>query len=384
MRIDLISPVLPPTLDGIGDHTVHLAEALAAQGSTVRVLTAQRDWTSLSGVRVRRAFHRETRRGVLDLVDALRTDPPDWVLLQFEQFSYGRWGLNPFLPLALSRLRHAAPETQIAVMFHETYTPLSSVPFALMSLWQRPQFWALGRLADTAFFSTEPWAENYRSWFPDTDVRHLPVGSNIPTVDAKARRVREQLEIAPDAFVLGLFGSAHPSRLLGHVNDAVAACARAVSDGRLLYVGPDGDQVRAALTRDDLLVDAGPLPAEDVSRCLAAMDLYLAPFEHGVSTRRGSFLAGLQHGLPTVSTRGSETGPQLRGRGGTAFELVPWSDRDAFVSRTVDLALAPRRRERMGRAARDVYTSTFDWPEIAQTLRRALEPVNAPRAIPAA
>ena len=39
MDIDFIFPVLPPSLDGIGDHTAHLARALAAQGGTVRVLT---------------------------------------------------------------------------------------------------------------------------------------------------------------------------------------------------------------------------------------------------------------------------------------------------------------------------------------------------------
>lgn len=382
MRIDLISPVLPPTLDGIGDHTAHLAEALASRGAEVRVLTAQPDWTPLSGVRVRRAFHLDTRRGILDLVAPLRTDSPDWVLLQFEQFSYGRWGLNPFLPLAVRRLRRAAPGTQIAIMFHEDYTPLSSVPFAVMSLWQRPQFWMLGRRADTAFFSTAPWAEKYRDWFPDTEVRHLPVGSNIPVVRADSIRVRERLEIDPDAFVLGLFGSAHPSRLLAHVNAAAKACTRAESDCRILYVGPDGERVRNRLDADVSLLDTGPLPAEDVSRCFAAMDLYLAPFENGVSTRRGSFLAGLQHGLPTVSTRGSETGEPLRRQDGAAFQLVPWSDRDAFVSRVIDLAHAPDQRELMGRAARDYYASTFDWPVVAQTLRRALRHADVPSALP--
>lgn len=382
MTIDLIAPVLPPTLDGIGDHTFHLAQALAAQGTEVRVRTAQRDWTPISGVGVQRAFHLNNRRGILDLVGALRDDPPDWVVLQFEQFSYGRWGLNPFLPLALYRLRHAAPGTQIAVMFHEDFVPLSTFTFSLMSTWQRPQFWMLGRLADTAFFSTEPWVDTYRDWFPDTDVRHLPVGSNIPTVDASPLDVRERLGIDPDAFVLGLFGSAHPSRLLSYVNDAAAACTNEERPCQVLYVGPDGNRVREQLNADLPLLDAGPLPAEDVSRCFAAMDLYLAPFEHGVSTRRGSFLTGLQHGVPTVSTAGRDTGSLLRNQAGTAFELVPWSDRDAFVSSTVDLARAPERRRQMSRAAREAYTSTFDWPQISQALRHALERANAPSPVP--
>lgn len=372
MRIDIISPILPPTLDGIGDHTSHLAKALAAEGCDIRIVTAQKDWRSLAGVRVEQGFDLDRRSGILDVVDPICEDPPDCVLLQFEQFSYGRWGLNPYLPLALWRLRKACRGMQIAVMFHEDFTRLSSIRFAIMSAWQRPQFWTIGQLADTALFSTEPWAEEYRHWFPNTDVCHLPVGSNIPDRGATRVRERRRHDISEDVLVLGLFGSAHPSRLLSHVNASVAACRTTGTSCQLLYVGPDGDRVRKLLEDDLPLIDAGPLSAADVSKCLSTVDVYLAPFEYGVSTRRGSFLAGLQHGLPTVSTVGPETGQVLRKHDGAAFELSPWSNREAFVSAVLDLANRPDIQENMGKKARSLYQSTFDWPQIAKSLRSNL------------
>lgn len=372
MQIDLVFPVLPPTLDGIGDHTAYLAEALAGQGCDVRILTAQRDWTPLSGVEIRQTFDTENRRGILSLVEELRDDSPDWLMLQFEQTSYGRWGLNPFLPFAIYRLRQVAPDTKIAVMFHEDFMPASDIKFAIMSTWQRVQFWLLGHLADTAFFSTEPWADKYRRWFPRTQVHHLPVGSNIPKVGGDDLQKRECPVEDPDMFVFGLFGQAHPSRLSSYINEAVGACMNDLPQSQVLYVGPDGDTVREALDNNIPLQDAGPLPAADVSRCFSTMDLYLAPFENGVSTRRGSFLTGLQHGLPTISTKGPDTGTLLRQHDGRAFTLVPWTDREQFVSRVVSCARDREQRQHLSRRAQSFYRAHFDWPKIAESLLRHL------------
>lgn len=379
MRIDLVFPKLPPALDGIGDHTARLASALSARDCTVRVLTAQQDCSPLPNVEVERAFHTRTRPGILDVADSIRTAPPDWLLVQFEQFSYGRWGLNPFLPLVLYRLRSTAPEMRTAVMFHEDYMPATGLRSAIMGLWQKPQFWTLGGMADVAFFSTEPRAQQYESQFPDTSVHHLPVGSNIPDVGGDRARERDRLTVDPEAFVIGLFGSAHESRLLSYANAAVSACARDRPETRVLYVGPDGPDVRTALPAEVPLHDAGPLPPEDVSRCFAAMDLYLAPFRKGVSTRRGSFLTGLQHGVATVTTRGRATGALLSSRHEEAFLAPACSSRDGFAESVRRLARSPEARHRLGQCGHTFYQRHFSWPTVADRLLHALEtPTSTP------
>lgn len=380
MRIDLVYPALPPTLDGIADHTAHLARGLVSRTEAVRVLTAQDEWAPLPGVTVKSAFHLPPRRGILDVVGSIRSAPPDWLLIQFEQFAYGRWGLNPFLPWAVVRLRALCPDVGIAVLFHEDFYPVDGVRGALMSAWQRLQFLTLGRLADVAFFATETWIDAYRNWFPSTRLHHSPVGSNIPVVDASGTDERARHGIPPDAFVLGLFGSAHPSRLLRHVNAAVQACTKVHPGTHVLYVGPDGRSVRASLDASVSVHDAGVLSPEAVSRCFAAMDLYLAPFEDGVSTRRGSFMTGIQHACATISTRGRETGFLLRVHDGNAFRLTPWRDRTAFATAAARLARAPAQRQRLESGARPLYASTFDWDVLADTLLSHLTTAPTTRA----
>jgi len=381
MRIDLVFPTLPPALDGIGDHTALLSSALSARDCGVRVLTAQEDWSPLPAVEVDRAFHARTRRGILDVVPNVRSASPDWLLVQFEQFSYGRWGLNPFLPLALHRLRSTSPEIRTAVMFHEDYMPTTDLRSAIMGLWQKPQFWMLGRMADVAFFSTEPRAQRYAPQFPETSVHHLPVGSNIPDVGANRSQERERLNVGPEDFVIGLFGSAHESRLLSYVDAAVTACARDRSRTRVLYVGPDGQTVRDALTADVPVHDTGPLPPEDVSRRFAAMDLYLAPFRKGVSTRRGSFLTGIQHGVATATTQGRATGSLLSSRHGEAFAAPFCSSREEFAASVRRLARSPDARDRLGKRGQTFYHRHFSWPTVADSLLHVL---NATASAPVA
>jgi glycosyltransferase involved in cell wall biosynthesis len=299
-------------------------------------------------------------------------NPPDWLFVQFNQFSYGRWGLNPFLPLTLRRIRRSAHAPRIAVMFHEDFVPVTSWQNAIMTTWQRGQFWMLGRQADQVFFSIDPWARRYRSWFPDTPVHHLPVGSNMPRVDADRQRVRAALGIDPDTFVLGVFGSLHHSRLIRPIRQAAAALDEVTDQFQFLYVGPHGD--RFCRVFDGWPVqNAGRLPAEDVSRHLRAMDVHLTPFIDGVSTRRGSFMAGLQHGVPTVATRGPLTDSLLADRDGEAFLLAPVDASVQFAEHVVNLWSNPERRRAMGKAGRALYETHFRFDAIAAKLLSSLE-----------
>jgi len=373
MQIDLVYPTLPPSLDGIGDYTSHLARTLSEKQGNVRILTSQKPFTPMAEVDVVPSFSTDSRRGILSLYDAVAARPPEWLVVQFEQFSYGRWGLNPYLPLVLRRIKQAIPETRIALMAHEDFVSATESPqFAIMSLWQRPQFWALGHLADHIFLSIEAWARRYRRWFPDTPVNHLPVGSNIPRVGRNATEARRQFDLPEDAFIVGMFGGAHPSRQLDRISVALRALHRLHPTVCALYVGAEGSAFRQILPDAVSFYDLGPLPAEDVSAAFETMDLYLAPFQDGVSTRRGSFLVGLQHEIPTLSTYGRETDDLLLDVNEEAFILVPWADPAAYCAAAERLVLSPNKRAEMGKQGKAFFDRTFSWSRIANQLLAAL------------
>jgi len=371
MQINLVFPALPPALDGIGDHTALLAQALHRAGCTVRVRTAQREAASIPGVDISLDFDITPPWNVRRLADAVAADPPDWLFVQFNQFSYGRYGFNPWLPWTLREIQHRTPDVQIAWMAHEDFVPPKNWKFAIMRQWQRWQFRTLGHLADSIFFSIDPWVRKYQSWFPETPVSHLPVGSNIPHEGWSQTEARQAIGIDPDAFVVGVFGTMRASRLPGHIRAAVSALHERDPHIRVLYVGPDGEALQAALPGISL-VDAGRLPASEVSVHLSGMDIHLAPFVDGMSTRRGSAMAGLQHGVTTLSTDGPLTDTILRDLDETAFLLTPVESQSAYAQAALDLYPAEARRSEIGQSGQRVFDDLFSWEAIAGRLMATL------------
>jgi glycosyltransferase involved in cell wall biosynthesis len=371
MKLDLIVSALPPLLDGIGDYTGRLAAELASRAQVRVITTRDRAVDRIEGVDIVPTFSPKRRRTMWRIVDTVTARRPDWVVLQFNQFSFGRWGLNPLLPMAMARVQRRCPGTRIAVMFHELFVPPTTWKFRLMRLWQIRQLRTLGRLADLVFFSIDPWVRQFGPWFPGRPVLHMPVGSNLPHVAVSRDDARQRLQIPADRFVLGMFGSARFDRNLRWVQAAARSLRDAGANAMLLYVGADGAAVRDAVVEIPVLAE-GPLGGDEASRRLAAMDLYLAPFSDGVSTRRTSMLSGLQHGLPVVATRAEATDDLLTREDGVGIALSPADPPTSFAEKVKKLWLDPDRRSRIGRGGQELYDREFSWPRIGQRLLDAL------------
>jgi glycosyltransferase involved in cell wall biosynthesis len=364
----MIAPALPPQLNGIGDYCAQVAAWLAKARCCVAVYTAA-DTTpgALPGVEIYPNFTPTEARSVENLVAPIVARRPDWVLLQYNPFSYGKRGWNPYLPGVMARIKRESPGTRVAVMAHETFVPPESLKFRVMRAYQQDQFRRLGREADLMLLSIEGWAREFQGWFPRIPVLHLPVGSNMAVASILREEARERLGIRPGAVVVGLFGQAHPSRMLDWVGAAVQAARRERPDTVLLYVGPHETEVRR-FSGDVPVIGGGPFAPEEVSRRFAAMDIHLTPFLDGASTRRTSLMTGLQHGIATVSTRGGHTDSVLAQEDGSALFLPPVGDQKQFDQIVLDLLRDPALRERVGRAGQRLYAEQFDWPRICGNL----------------
>src|SRR4051794_2376233 len=93
--ISLIAPALPPLVDGIGDYAARLAGALCRSSEICVFTTSAEPCSPIPGVRIIPAFDPKRRKTVRNLREVVSEHRPDWVILQFNQFSYGKWGLNP-------------------------------------------------------------------------------------------------------------------------------------------------------------------------------------------------------------------------------------------------------------------------------------------------
>ena len=386
-RIHLTFPVLPPAFDGIGDHTALLARALTDRTAVTVLTTAAAAAQAELAPRVRVRPVLRWRGRFVDasgLAEAVAAERPEVLLLQYNPNSWGRQGLNPFLPGAVRAARRAHPPLRLGLIVHEPFYPPTTLKRAVLSAGQRLQLRTLVRAADVVFVSTEAWVRSLHRWAPATPFVHLPSGSNIEEGGWTREAARAALGLEAEALVAGVFGTAHYSRLLPLVRAAAErlqaehAARGAGADFLVLYVGPHGAAVKEALAGLPVR-DLGALPSAEVSRALAAMDLHLVPFFRGVSTRRGSFIAGLQHGLPSVSTHGVQTDRLLAEADGKAFLLAPEDDARTYAELAAALAAEPARRRVIAEGARKLYLDAFDWPLLAERILSSLSCSREPR-----
>ncbi len=342
-------------VDGILDYACRLGEAMAElHGLPVDlVLRRGRDWS------VKPLGRRPAREDYAPDLD-VALDESDALMLHYNPFSWGRRGFAPWLVPAIARVRRRRPGVAVAVMVHERYVDMHDARSIVMGGWQRLQFLALLRTATTAFASTDRWAHAIRRQ-TRAPVTQLPIGSNLPDARGARGDARKRLELDETALAVAVFGTNHPTRLTGHIESAVKAIASGIGSMTVLNLGADPPRLSGLSDPRVRVIAPGRLEASDVAELLAAADLYLAPFADGVSARRTTLMAALQHALPVVGTDGELTDPALRSAR-DALLLTPTSDADAFAAAACTLVADPNRRARQGAAARRLYETRYDFP----------------------
>jgi hypothetical protein len=222
----------------------------------------------------------------------------DWLIVRYNPFSFGPCGFNPWLIPALVRARRS---TRLAVMFHETCVPLHPLKFTAMFLWQYPQLVALCFAANRVFVPTERWTRELRRCNPKIVPHHLPVGSNLPFCALTKEEARARLHLPSDAVLLGIFGQRTRARCSSGSAQPPVLSIIAFRAPRSFTSVKMVNLYEKPAPGCHFWTKAPSHPAE-AALGIRAMDLLLAPFMDGISTRQGSAMSALQHGVPLRST----------------------------------------------------------------------------------
>ncbi len=368
MRIAILSGAFPPQFDGIGDHTWWLSQELANQDQEVVVFTSfAPNRPKPAGVEVICCFNPAKPQTIQGLPHALQEAGRfDWLILQYNPFSFAPRGFAPWLVSALRKAK-----IRLALMVHETYVPLWPWKFTVMRLWQYPQFAFLVRIAGAVFVSTERWLPQVQRW-TKRPCSVLPVGSNLPRCELTKREARANLGFPPEALLLGIFGFSHISKRTEWVGAAACRIQDRFPQTQLLSVGHTSELLRATCGQVPVH-QHGLLSGPEVSLRLRAMDLFLAPFVDGISTRRGSVIAAFQHSVPVCSTFREYTDRSLRNLASTAISLTPSDNETLFMQSALEMARKSLERTDLGQDLAKFHDEHFAWPIIARRLIAELE-----------
>ncbi len=298
-------------------------------------------------------------------LDVLRSDvsgPDTTVLLQYNPFAYGRWGFAPQLVARIHRLTRRRVRPRIVLVLHEPYVPFVPDRSMATAAWQRLQLLALTRSCDATIAVTAAWKRRAERLVRGTrPVHNVPVGSNVPDKRAERQHARDTLGVDERTVVVAQFGTNHPSRLNDHTRVTVEQLERSGVPAVLLNLGHQARPVAADCATREVL--PGYLQLEGLAALLSAADVFLSPCIDGVSTRRTSIMAALQHGVPVVGTFTPDTDDSLRE--GPAVRLAPVHDVQRFAQLAVALASSRDELDRSAIAARALFEREFAWSVIA-------------------
>lgn len=384
MRLCIISSTFPPQAAGkrcgIGDYTAHLAQHLAPHNFEIDVLTS----TSYVGpeqpapsTRVLPLIDKWQITTLKKVRDLWRHNAYDWISWQYQPAIYGvKWSLYNSLLAWLAR-RYG----RLVTTFHTLTYPSPLSPTRLNAF-------AISALSHQIIVTNEKHRQELLRLYPKAQnkQRLIPVGSNILPDHEKWQnrhaiytQMRQKLGIAPHQMLISNFGLIYPDKNLEALVQAVGQLHAAGHPAHLLLIGQVRPSSQPYLAEIKSLAQQAGLenhviwvhdcPADEVSDYLFASDIYAVPYKDGLTTRRTSALAGMAHGLPTLSTKGPAT-PDIFIAGQNLL-LTPLEDEAALCQALLDLATSSEKRHRLGNAAR-VLSMQFSWEFIARQFANVL------------
>ena len=376
----LITSEYPPQFGGVSDYTRQLAAGLSGQGDEVHVWcpAGGDDPSAAEGVAVHRDFGRFAPADLRRVGRSLDRFPaPRHVLVQWVPHGYGYRSMNvAFCWWLLQRAtRH---RDRVELMVHEPFLSFdwASPRQNAVALVHRSMTMLLLRAASRVWISIPGWERILRGYALGRKLafQWLPIFSNIPAASDPARTQAVRRRYADNGRILighfGTFGSLI-ANLLGPILSALAGDP---VNQTILLMGERSEQYRRELIQSEPRLESviqatGQLSAEELSHHLSACDLLIQPYPDGVSTRRGSFMAGLANGKPIVTTTGWLTEPLWFQS--DAVAVAPAGDTPAFLEQVRRLREDAGERLRVASAAGKLYQERFDISHTISSLRQA-------------
>ncbi len=334
--------------DGVADYCSCLVEAMGSCGyemQTIRVRWPELGWSA----------------ALAELAERSKDWRGCWVLLQYTVLAWSRRGFPGRAPSIVSALKRNG--VRCGVVFHDFHPfPGDRIVDRMRRAYQLRILRRLYELADLAFFTAPV---DKVAWAPAHDPKALfiPVGANCPQPKIFPSHTGGPKTIS----VYGVTGGANMAREVSEIGAAVKRAGSIAGATRLIVFGRGSQEAGPALQAEfagtgiDLEI-LGLLSPEDVSRTLVSADVLLF-VRGGISTRRGSAIAGIACGLPVVGFESIDMAWPLTEAG---LLLVPEGDREALSAAVAKVLSDSALRQALQECSRNAQTRYFSWPAIAR------------------
>jgi hypothetical protein len=362
MSLCLLTPRLPPKIDGVGDYSFRLWKSWPDPSEQWKFLvleSADESRNALRGAPVR-AVHKSKSSLQQELKDEGK------LLLQYSLYGYDRNGAPEWLIAALTEWKAQNPQSKLAIMFHETW--------ATGKPWQKA-FWQtssqkrclkqLLQLADVAVTSNEANKRDLDSLNITTEVSLIPLG---PSFDVSAGDGKNWQQL----LIFGQQGTR--LRSLERHEDLIKAL---VSNGTVKKIVIGGKAADVANEPSKVLLESWHLPVEieevynfdpeRVPTALTNCGLAIISTQSTYLLKSSVFQTVAQIGTIAITLHEHEPGSPLIN--GEHFLSYTRSTIPALIERlrnTADL-------EKISRNVRQLSKVSFSWESIGRRWKEKLD-----------
>lgn len=373
----MITGEYPPQAGGVSDYSRVVARGLVAAGDTVRVYAPQfpeRDSPD-EGITICRLPGHFGPRALAQLSRMVGHGPGERLLVQYVPHAFGYKAMN--LPFCAWLFAYGRKFGGAIVMFHEVQLGILTgdpARYRLIDAATKIMARLAARSAKRIFIATPIWEPLLRRYVSnERPIAWMPVPSTVAVIDECARVDAARRRWSPDGRLVGHFGT-YPPAIAAMLHIIVPTILAADSSVVLLLIGVNGEACRQRLIRENpalanRIVATGALPSDELSLAISASEILVQPYPDGVTTRRTSMMAALEHARPIVTTRGLFTEPLWERSGAVA--MVEAGDSSAFASAVSELLKDSELRRRYASAAKALYANRFDVSHTIKALRGA-------------
>ena len=358
--IALLGRADTPT-DALEDYCSWLKRALERQGQPMEIMRVPWDTDGWMG-------------GLAWVQREARNWRGKWVLLQYTALGWSRRGFPLGATAVLWIARHRG--AKCAIVFHD------ALPFGgtrLIDRFRRSvQIWVMRRIYGLSKYAIITVPVERAGWLPlpATKAAFIPIAANLSgtiTRLTNSGSVRE----GKSPKTVAVFGVTGSPRLLPEtelIAQVICQAAEKLRGLRLLVLGRNAEDseapLRAALAGTNVELEVhGVLPADEIERRLSDADALLF-VRGGISSRRGSALAGIACGLPVVAFEGAETGPPVTEAG---VVLAPEGDRTTLAGNLTRVLSDDVLRSDLRRRSLEAREKYFSWDVIARKFLQVLD-----------
>jgi hypothetical protein len=297
------------------------------------------------------------------------------VLVQYTALAWSERGFPLRFLRVLRILRQAG--ARVAMVYHDVLPYHGSR--TIDKLRRRAQNHAMSealRSSDLGVFTVPlskiPWIGRQR-----TRAIFIPVGANLPEPETAWTVQHGEGNRLPAIAVFGITGGEGGIWEIASISEALQIVAERLGKLRLVVMGRHSDTAEKALQnlmdKQPIEVSAlGVLPGAEIVRHLASCDVLLF-VRGGISSRRGSAIAGIACGLPVVALEGPETASPITEAG------VVFADpkRQRGLGEALLKVLSdPEYRAVLAERSRRAQDKHFSWKAIAARYAEALRSVD--------